>query len=608
MNSAPSHPRLLELVEAYLDDDLTDGEARELRALVKRDAALCGRFLAEVRWHIQLSDRLRTPGIPLGERVEAVLDAEGRAPRVADAVAARIAARSSRRNKISTRFLRLQRRRRGAPWWIAVAAGFLLVVIINLLVPLAPDRLATVHGDRGTIERGGALVRLGAQEQNLADGDVVVAEGGELVIHYPDRTTVDLSAGGRLLVRAGVRAGAKRLELERGALFARVAKQKPGEALLVVTPQANATVLGTTFQVRIESVGTRLTVEEGRIAFARRAGGDAVEVAGGRSAIAGIDGSLALVEAVAPPVAKPLKPERAAWVPEPFGPTTGRPFGDDSPYNRAIPRRPVLDPESAAIINRLSARPAVLGLFRHALPIYDADAGTPVRMVTVTRRGDRSGLSELPVRVPMGAEPNSGSNRSLIVLDWSAGRAWELYRFEWVGDAIRVDSGGFVAFDGDGVPRPPSGYAGGSYLAGLIRVREIERGRIPHALAFGSSLARKGTWRHPAQQTDGKLTGPDTIPVGARIQLDPALDLDAIVGLTPGERAIAEALQTHGAYCVGASAEPFLFFCERASDATDADHPGAVYSANGFTGDGSPLSHLPCGSLRVLRQWDGAAE
>ncbi|HEX3134111.1 MAG TPA: hypothetical protein VHX44_11090 [Planctomycetota bacterium] len=104
------------------------------------------------------------------------------------------------------------------------------------------------------------------------------------------------------------------------------------------------------------------------------------------------------------------------------------------------------------------------------------------------------------------------------------------------------------------------------------------------------------------------MTGADTIPVGARIQLDPKVDLDAIPGLTSGERTIAEALQKYGAYCVGASGEPFLFFCELAPDATDVGNPGAIYSANGLTGDGAPLSHIPWDRLQVLKQWDGAAE
>jgi hypothetical protein len=269
-----------------------------------------------------------------------------------------------------------------------------------------------------------------------------------------------------------------------------------------------------------------------------------------------------------------------------------------------IPPRPVLDAQSTVMAARLAAQPASLALFHHALPVYDVDARTPLRQV-VALRPQRSALPTQGLRIPEGASPNTGSNRAMMLLDWSEGRAWELYRVAWDGDVLRIDSGGSVRFTGDGVARPPSGYAGGAYLAGLVRVREIAQGRIPHALAFGTSYARKGVWRHPAQQTDGRLGGDDTIPVGARIQLDPALDLDAIPGLTPGERTIAEALQIHGAYCVGASREPLLFFCERAPDATDVGNPGAVYRANGFAQDGALLSRIPFGALRVLRHWHG---
>lgn len=600
--TSPQEARLPELTQVYLDDDLTDGEARELRSLVK-DKALRARFLTEVRWHIQVSDRLRTPGIPLSERVDAVLDAEGRTPRIADAVADSISPRSSRRNKVSARFLR-RRRRMAAPWWIAAAAALVAVIVVVQLSTTGPLQGVLVRGDHGLVERDGQTQRLATQPRRLADGDVVTADGSDLLITFPDGTEIDLSSGGRVVLHAGAASAGKHLELQRGALLARVTRQREGSSLLVGTPQANANVLGTTFLVRVESSGTRLVVEEGRIAFSRRSGGDVVEVPAGRSALAGVDGSLALIGPVKPAVVA----KRTAWIPEPFSPTGGRPFSDDSPYNRVVPTKPVLDAQSPAMAARLAAQPAALALFRHALPVYDVDATTPLRAITSIRRPERSVLPAEGLRIPEGASPNSGANGALVLLDWSAGRAWELYRFGWDGAGVRVDSGAFVPFDGTGVPKRTSGYAGGSYLAGLIRVREIAQGRIPHALAFGTKFARKGTWRHPAQQTDGKLTGAETIPVGARIQLDPTLDLDAIAGLTPGERTIAEALQTYGAYCVGASGEPFLFFCELAPDATAVDQPGSVYSANGFIGDGAPLSNIPWDRLRVLQQWDGAAE
>ena len=427
--------RLLELAQVYLDDDLTDGEARELRGLVK-DRALRARFISEVRWHIQLSDRLRTPGIPLSERVDALLDAEGRTPRVADAVAARIAARSSRRNQISARFLR-RRRWTAAPWWIAAAAALLAVILVAQMSNAGPLQGVLVRGDHGMVERDGQTQRLSAQPRRLADGDVVTADGSDLVISFPDGSEIDLSSGGRLVLRSGAASAGKHLELQRGALVARVTRQHDGASLLVGTPQAHASVLGTTFLVRVESNGTRLVVEEGRIAFSRRSGGEVVEVPAGRSALAGVDGSLALIEPVKPTVMT----QRRAWVPEPFTPTGGRPFSDDSPYNQVIPGKPVLDAQSPAMVARLAAQSAAVALFRHALPVYDVDAATPLRPITSIRRPERSVLPAEGLRIPAGASPNSGTNGSMVLLDWSAGRAWELYRFGWDGDGVRVDSG-----------------------------------------------------------------------------------------------------------------------------------------------------------------------
>ena len=96
-----------------------------------------------------------------------------------------IAARSSRRNKISTRFLR-RKRREAAPWWLAAAAGLLLAVGLFLVVPSGGPSSAMVLGDRGSIERTGQTLRLGSQAHAVADGDVLVADGSALLLRFSD--------------------------------------------------------------------------------------------------------------------------------------------------------------------------------------------------------------------------------------------------------------------------------------------------------------------------------------------------------------------------------------------------------------------------------------
>jgi len=63
----------------------------------------------------------------------------------------------------------------------------------------------------------------------------------------------------------------------------------------------------------------------------------------------------------------------------------------------------------------------------------------------------------------------------------------------------------------------------------------------------------------PAQRTDGEGIGAQYIPEGARLQLDPALDLETLK-LTPGARVIAKALQVYGMYNVDSASTCSLYF------------------------------------------------
>ncbi len=87
--------------------------------------------------------------------------------------------------------------------------------------------------------------------------------------------------------------------------------------------------------------------------------------------------------------------------------------------------------------------------------------------------------------------------------------------------------------------------------AGLITREDIGRERIDHVLAIGlanrsgSSIIRAGSFAAPAQRSDGKSLSPGSIPEGARLRLDPDLDLDSL-SLSPFTRLIAEAAQRYG--------------------------------------------------------------
>jgi hypothetical protein len=82
-------------------------------------------------------------------------------------------------------------------------------------------------------------------------------------------------------------------------------------------------------------------------------------------------------------------------------------------------------------------------------------------------------------------------------------------------------------------------------IAGLIRMDELARGRIDHALAISIPGARAGVFAWPAQRTDGTLVSDDALPEGAHLRLDPALDIAAL-RLPAPTRAIAVAAQRYG--------------------------------------------------------------
>jgi hypothetical protein len=112
------------------------------------------------------------------------------------------------------------------------------------------------------------------------------------VVRFPDGTRLELgsdSALREITVREG---GAKAAFLERGRLAARVARQPAGRPMLLVTPHAEARVLGTRLILSVEPEATRLEVKEGRVGLKRLSDGATVDVTSARACTASSRGDL----------------------------------------------------------------------------------------------------------------------------------------------------------------------------------------------------------------------------------------------------------------------------------------------------------------------------
>ena len=191
----------------------------------------------------------------------------------------------------------------------------------------------------------------------------------------------------------------------------------------------------------------------------------------------------------------------------------------------------------------------------------------------------------------------------MVVIDRKAGRVYDFWQAERVSESRWTTSWGtWAPLEDDEVGRESGGSTGAgiNLLAGVVRTSEIRAGRIEHALAFASALSCRDVYRYPATKTDGKAPAELCVPQGARFRLDPSIDVTAIRGITPGEIAVAQALQTYGGY-VRDSAESSLavaFEAPRGDDDPYADIAG-------FPWDYYDMPHIPWERLQVLRQWDG---
>lgn len=289
-------------------------------------------------------------------------------------------------------------------------------------------------------------------------------------------------------------------------------------------------------------------------------------------------------------------------------------FHAASPWNTPIGDAPRIDPASAAMMRRLQSEAGRLKADhkKWSIPLFVVDAAKAPRVTGLFTKTsnpliDPNGtgkVSGLPI--PKGAWPDPERDGHMLIIDPTLMVSWDLSR------AMRLRDGSWRAsridiwdLKGMGVRRPFKGRTWWSYgargsgfplIAGLIRPEEITAGEIRHALVFSSPITRKSVVPNgplelcpPASRSDGTQYGPDTIPMGARLQLDPALDLDRL-GLSPEIKVIARALQRYGMYNSDSTHEVFKLYLQNLGP------DGGAWAGMDF----SSLSRIPISRFRVL--------
>ena len=267
--------------------------------------------------------------------------------------------------------------------------------------------------------------------------------------------------------------------------------------------------------------------------------------------------SSTLTQTVEPPPAGPGRPYR------PFSPT--------SFWNEQVPASAPLDPSSAAVVDTFDKEivseeeakkgQANVNTTEWSIPVYTVLGSQPTVIVHLV--GNQSGHAALQsawdaVPLPPSAKPAAGTDEHLVVSQPSTDRLWEFWGLEkttegdwqakW-GGAIEKASSNPGSYGPEAWAGATTGWGASasslSIAGGLITLEDLELGQINHALAMSLPDIRAGVYASPAKRTDGGDDEPLSLPEGARLRLDPSLDL-ATLHLPRLALMMAEAAQQYG--------------------------------------------------------------
>ena len=302
----------------------------------------------------------------------------------------------------------------------------------------------------------------------------------------------------------------------------------------------------------------------------------------------------------------------------------GQLFAPGSVWNAAIPANAAIDPSSPRMVTVLDAEVSSelqsgvgpwIATSKASTPLYVVSRNQPVVRVRLDAPtvAWRSSLQRAfaAVPVPARARPASGSDAQMTVWQPATDKLWEFFHMRLESDGWHAAWGGAM----DDVSSSPGYYTTSSWpgalpqwgatatslplVGGLMTLRELRAGVIHHALSIALPAPRAGVFARPAERSDG-TGGPDTIPEGARLRLDPHLDL-ARLSLPPLTRMIALAAQRYGMIVRDQTHEGISLYAE---DPTPYGGAGMYYGPRGIFGGQTPqrlLASFPWSHLQVMK-------
>jgi hypothetical protein len=247
---------------------------------------------------------------------------------------------------------------------------------------------------------------------------------------------------------------------------------------------------------------------------------------------------------------------------------------------------------------------------RWSVPIYAVPGNEPTVRVKLLNGSRTLQAAWDAVPLPANAQPAAGTDKHLVVWQPSTDRLWEFWHLErtaagwqspW-GGAMRNVSSNPGVYGPEAWPGADTGWGGSasslSLAGGLITLEDLQMGVINHALAMAIPNVRAGVYASPAQRDDGVSSSPLSLPEGAHLRLDPALNLAAL-HLPRFTLMIAEAAQRYGIFVRSEAANVVLYSQDPVSTGTEPyTGPGGYFEGKYPS---QLLASFPWSHLQLLK-------
>jgi len=224
-------------------------------------------------------------------------------------------------------------------------------------------------------------------------------------------------------------------------------------------------------------------------------------------------------------------------------------FAADSVWNAPLGADAPLDPSSPALMARLRAEIAAeqqaqdgpwIETTSYSTTVYRVPANqptVPVHLDNTQPWAHTLGVAFAAVPIPANAQPAAGTDAQMTIWQPSTDRLWEFWRAHDGPGGWEAQWGGAMQHvsTSPGYFTPASWPGAHSYwgatatslplVAGTMTIEELEQGTIDHALAIDLPATRLNVYSSPAQRTDGEDPSGDSIPEGARLRIEPQVNV-----------------------------------------------------------------------------------